>query len=597
MPSGSDRNKLGTFLGVFVPTLSTILGVVIFLRLTDVLGKLGFYSTLGVFSAGFLVALLTTLSICALVSIDEDKAEDGGGLYTAVLTATNSYFATIAGCLIYAAYVCGIAFYCLGFGEATKAVLDGTQEINYTSVFSWNSPGSWVVVSIAAGAAIVIALFVYLVGVFRSVMVTVGTLLVIVICLGTTWGFTLAGVESATAAAHTGNITGFSWDTFQGNLYPPKYGNETFQLAFASLFPGFTGVISGANLSGDLKNPVLSITRGTLFAVITAFLLYVAESFVAASSVPNTTLSSDVDGILQNIVDKTIQFPIAYIGILCTTLSSALSYMLGAPRLVEAMANDGLIPKVLGAQHGRANEPALALLITTILVVCIIMTGELNLLTPVVTAIFLLTFCMINVVCVSMTCATANKTRKVKFRCYSPWTALFGALLSFVAMIFCATSEALAIVALIGVVVCLLNFRSLRQWCRTTAARSRNASPRHSISLPEHDEEDEDNKHDDESGDSVLPSKPEGLHKKDEALIRLMSMVQVQHESEQPRNNWMRTWFPCIKEQSRKSSQSQLQSPLLSIGEIDNDDGIEPPDDETFAKQHAKYVIVLLLEP
>ena len=265
------RNSLGTFLGVFVPTLSTILGVVIFLRVTEVLGQLGFYNTVGVFSSCFVVALLTTLSICALVSVDGDTAADGGGLYTAVFKATNKHFGTIAGCLIYVAYVCGIAFYCMGFGEATKMVIVGDQNLTQLNIFTWNTPGSWIVVVVSSAATIFLATFVLLVGAFRSVVVTVGILMVIVVCIVTAWAVTLAafGNQSST------EDTGFDINTLKGNLPYPMQSQATFQMAFAAVFPGFTGIISGANLSGELKNAVVSITRGTLFALITAFVLYV----------------------------------------------------------------------------------------------------------------------------------------------------------------------------------------------------------------------------------------------------------------------------------------------------------------------------------
>ena len=418
-----NASQLGTFLGVYVPTLSTILGVVIFLRLTQILGGLGLYGTVGVFAGGFTVALLTTLSICALISVGGGKTADGGGLYSAIYSATNRHFASVAGCLIFIAYVCGIAFYCLGFGQATKLTIVGGQNFTAINVFSWNSAGSWIVVTISAAAALVIAVFVFLVGAFRSVMVTVGILIVIVICIVTAWGLTLADPTDLFNATTQKGHTGWSMDTLSGNLWLPPDA-YSFPYAFAALFPSFTGVIAGANLSGELKDPVAAITRGTIFALITAFMLYLAESLIAAGSIPNVTLQNPNDtGIFQAIVDKTVSFPIAYIGILSTTLSSALSYMLGAPRLLEAMSRDGLLPKIFGMRYGRAREPAFALLVTTILVLATVLTGALELLAPLVTATFLLTFCVINVVCMSMTCSSTASSKEIKFKSVFPLSA------------------------------------------------------------------------------------------------------------------------------------------------------------------------------
>ena len=65
--SGSHRG-LGTFLGVFVPCTATTFGVVVFMRLGFVVGYAGVWLALLFVFGAFLLCLLTTLSLCALIS-------------------------------------------------------------------------------------------------------------------------------------------------------------------------------------------------------------------------------------------------------------------------------------------------------------------------------------------------------------------------------------------------------------------------------------------------------------------------------------------------------------------------------------------------
>ena len=77
----------------------------------------------------------------------------------------------------------------------------------------------------------------------------------------------------------TYGYTGPSVETLEGNLWPrfvpdPDGGDQTFFTLFALLFPACTGIMAGANMSGDLKSPSRSIPRGTIYALIVSYLVY-----------------------------------------------------------------------------------------------------------------------------------------------------------------------------------------------------------------------------------------------------------------------------------------------------------------------------------
>ena len=250
-------------------------------------------------------------------------------------------FGAVIGILFYCAYVVGIANYAIGFAHA---LVSQTGIHDTFNIFPWNPPGSWVETFVASLATLVCA-------VIGSRGVYVGSRVLLFI-------FTLIVVSIVTSMLcllisttdHQTGHTAFNVDTLRNNTgwdltpFGPYPKNSPF-LMFTVLFPGFTGVIAGANLSGELKTPRESIAVGTLSALVFALVTYGSVCFVLAATVERGTLKSDML-IIDTVVQGTTSLPVVFIGICSTTLSSVLSYMLGAPRVLQAMARDGLFPSL-----------------------------------------------------------------------------------------------------------------------------------------------------------------------------------------------------------------------------------------------------------
>ena len=118
---------------------------------------------------------------------------------------------------------------------------------------------------------------------------------------------------------------------------------------FTLTFPGFTGVLAGSNLSANLRTPTRSIAAGTLASLLFVLVTYAAICFVLAASVDRPVLKDPRVMIMDTAVATITGLPLGYVGVVCTTLSSALSYLLGAPRVLHAVVRDA--PSVAVVEH------------------------------------------------------------------------------------------------------------------------------------------------------------------------------------------------------------------------------------------------------
>ena len=144
-----------------------------------------------------------------------------------------------------------------------------------------------------------------------------------------------------------------------------NFSGTSFWVVFAVFFPAVTGVMAGANMSGDLKNPRKNIPVGTISAVIITTLVYMALVFVAALLATPTELLENYNVF----IDKAYYAPIVLAGLLGATLSSALGSFVGAPRILLALGEKRILPKSpFLAKTNKKGEPINAMIITSFIV-------------------------------------------------------------------------------------------------------------------------------------------------------------------------------------------------------------------------------------
>ncbi len=347
----------GTFAGVFTPSILTILGVIMYLRFGWVVGNVGLLGTLLIVTISTSITFLTALSIA---SIATDQKVKTGGAYYMISRSLGIETGGAVGIPLYIAQALSIALYTIGFAESFAGVF---PQFNPTMV--------GLLVTALVG---LLALFSAKIAI-RSQFFIMAAIAISLLSLA--FGQPL---EESTVEM---------WGASDRN-------SEPFWTVFAVFFPAVTGIMSGVNMSGDLKNPAQSIPKGTFYAVGVGYLIYMLLPIILASRVDALTLIEDP------LIMRKISFwgDAILLGVWGATLSSAIGSILGAPRVLQALARDGVLPRglrFLAQGKGSEDSPRWGTLLTLGLAMVAVYFGNLNLVAPVLTMFFLTTYGVLNI--------------------------------------------------------------------------------------------------------------------------------------------------------------------------------------------------------
>ncbi len=431
-PQGRGH-QLGTFAGVFTPSILTILGVIMFLRAGYVVGEAGVSGALGVLLSAELIVLLTALSIAA---ISTNTQVHGGGAYYLISRVLGPEFGGAIGLTLFLAQTLSVPFYILGFSEAVVQSWPNLQEH-----IRW----------ICLGAA---------------------TILFIVNFSGVKWAvptqFLVLGVLAVSIIAFMGGLAlRFDPDVFRENWAPAYTAGNDFWVMFAIYFPAVTGIMAGINMSGDLKDPTHSLTRGTLYAVGCGFGVYGLQIILLGGAESRASLiESPYASLVLNALFGAGFLVVA--GMFAASISSALSSFLAAPRVMQAIARDRLLTPLnflaRGTVHGDEPRPALILTFGITLAVLWVATGTeastaFNQVASIVTMFFLCAYLIINVAAF-VEAFGSNPSFRPRFKWFHWGTALAGAIGSLLAMLLIHVGHAVIAVLLIAVLYAHISRRS-----------------------------------------------------------------------------------------------------------------------------------------
>jgi solute carrier family 12 (potassium/chloride transporter), member 4/6 len=387
----------GTFLGVFVPSILMIFGVIIFLRLGWIVGQIGLSTSLVIISLGSFIAIVTALSISSIATnIQMGK----GGVYYLLSRSLGLEVGFAIGLPLYFKQALSIAFCVVGFAESLHDLIPAwpITSIGMTSLTILTG-----VAYTSLNGALKVQLAIFL-AIFASLV-----------------SFFLGGEISTDAVNYT----------------PTPPSSLGFWAIFAIFFPAMTGVESSVSLSGSLKNPSKSLPLGTISALLVAYLIYMAIPIFLVQKVPLEVLATN-PLIMQDIA----WIPsLIIVGIWGATLSSALGGLLGAPRTLQALAEDKVVPGIFGKTYGINNEPKPATFVTFLIALGGVYFGSVNIIAPLLTMIGLICYGVLNF-SAGIETLMANPSWRPRFQIH--WIiSLFGALLCLIVMLMIDPGNAL----------------------------------------------------------------------------------------------------------------------------------------------------------
>lgn len=355
-----SKGKFGTA-PVFLTAISTILGAVMFLRFGFAVGSLGFTWTLVIILVGHLVTIPTAM---ALAEIATNQKVEGGGEYYIISRSFGLTIGAAIGIALYLSQAISVAFYVIAFSEAFEPVLTMLE----------------------ANTGFPIAVSKRLIG-----LLSVGLLAWLMFTKGAKTGMWMLYVVVAILAVSLVMFFAGTGDTTTTFLWTAD--KHDFFYVFAIVFPAFTGMTAGVGLSGDLKDPKRSIPQGTMMATLIGMTIYVLIAIKLAGSASQDNLVGN-QLVMSEIA---VWGPIIPIGLAAATISSALGSVMVAPRTLNAIASDRIIPiprlnRVLGTIKKSNGEPVNASMVTCGIAFFFVLLGDVNVVAEIISMFFMVTY-------------------------------------------------------------------------------------------------------------------------------------------------------------------------------------------------------------
>ncbi|XP_068595141.1 solute carrier family 12 member 3 [Brachionichthys hirsutus] len=499
--------RFGWVQGVMIRCMLNIWGVILFLRLPWITAQAGIGLTWAIILLSSCITGITGLSTSAIATNGKVK---GGGTYFLISRSLGPELGGSIGLIFAFANAVAVAMHTVGFAET---VTDIMRENGAVMVDRSND------IRIIGIITVTCLLAVSLAGMAWESKAQILFFLVIMVSFAS---FIVGTIIPASPQKQSKGFFSYKADIFAANFVPCWRGREgSFFGMFSIFFPSATGILAGANISGDLRNPTVAIPRGTLMAIFWTTISYLIISATVgscvvrdASGLLNDTLSPSSS--MEDCVGLACQYgwdftecinnntciygisnyyqsmgmvsafsPLITAGIFGATLSSALACLVSAPKVFQCLCKDKLYPLIgfFGKGYGKNDEPLRSYLLTFIIAVCFILIAELNTIAPIISNFFLCSYTLINFSCFHASITNSPGWRP-SFRYYSKWLSLLGAVCCVVIM-FLLTWWA-ALIAF-GVIFLLLGYTLYKKptvnWGSSVQASSYNIALNQCIGL------------------------------------------------------------------------------------------------------------------
>ncbi|KAM6375859.1 solute carrier family 12 member 7 isoform 1-T1 [Alca torda] len=544
--------RMGTFIGVYLPCLQNILGVILFLRLTWIVGTAGVLES---FIIVFMCCACTMLTAISMSAIATNGVVPAGGSYYMISRSLGPEFGGAVGLCFYLGTTFAGAMYILGTieilltyispsaaifkaeeGEETEAMLNnmrvyGTCIIILMAIVVFVGVKYVNKLALVFLACVILSIIAIYAGVIKTAFdppdfpicllgnrtlstrsfdvcakfiesnnETKTTALWRLFCDSSLLNATcddyfslnnvteIQGIPGIMSGVLTDNL----WSTYseKGSIVekkdqPSVAGSEEtkmgglpyvftdimtyFTMLVGIYFPSVTGIMAGSNRSGDLKDAQKSIPTGTILAISTTSFIYLSCIVLFGACIEGVILRDKFgEAVNGNLVVGTLAWPspwVIVIGSFFSTCGAGLQSLTGAPRLLQAIARDGIVPFIQVFGHGKANgEPTWALLLTAGICEIGILIASLDSVAPILSMFFLMCYMFVNLACAVQTLLRTPNWRP-RFKYYH-WTLSFlGMSLCLALMFICSWYYALIAMLIAGCIYKYIEYRGAeKEW-------------------------------------------------------------------------------------------------------------------------------------
>ncbi|KAJ8714745.1 hypothetical protein PYW07_002970 [Mythimna separata] len=483
----SSNIKFGWIKGVLMRCLLNIWGVMLFLRLSWVVGQAGVAQSMVLILTTSVVTTITALSMSA---ISTNGVIKGGGTYYMISRSLGPEFGGSIGLIFSMANAVACSMYVVGFGESLITLI---PEAYYMVDKGWDQ-------AIYGCITIVLLTGIVMVGMEWEAKAQIVLLVILLAAIADFCIGSIIGPKSDVELAQ--GFVGYNWTVLQSNLGPDYRFFEgvehNFFSVFAIFFPAATGILAGANISGDLKDPQKSIPKGTLLAILLTTISYLVIALLAGWTVLRDASGDVADiaawGMADCAVNRTCAYglqnsndvirlvsgfgPLIYGGCFAATLSSALASLVSAPKVFQALCQDKLYPYLIffAKGYGPNNEPVRGYVLTFVIAVAFILIGGLNTIAPLISNFFLAAYALINFSTFHASLAKPVGWRPT-FRFYNMWLSLLGSMLCVAIMFVISWIQALVTFSFLLTLYLLVSYRKPDvNWGSTTQAQTYKAA-------------------------------------------------------------------------------------------------------------------------
>ena len=312
--------------------------------------------------------LVTIPTVLAVSEIATNRRVAGGGAYYIISRSFGTSIGGSIGIALYLSQAISVAFYLVAFAEAFEPVYEWVA-----ATYAVDADPRWVSLPCTVLLAVLMLI--------KGAGLGVRALWIVSVILGASIAAFLLG-----QAPESIRPDGF-------HLTARIEGGDDFSIVFATCFPAFTGMIAGLGLSGDLKNPQKSIPLGIIGATLAGMVVYALVAIKLAQSATPEALAADQFAMAQ----IALWGPAIYMGLGAAALSSALGSILVAPRTLQALARDNVLPvpklnRLLEKGWGRAQEPVSATCVSSVIAIAFVALGDIDFIAHILSMFFMVTY-------------------------------------------------------------------------------------------------------------------------------------------------------------------------------------------------------------